>query len=45
MNHHGLVAAVCKDLTIAERIDARLGAESGRVVSAGQAVVAMYSEH
>lgn len=41
MDHHGLVAAVCKDLKIAERIDARLVAEPGRVVSAGQAVVAM----
>lgn len=41
MDHHGLVAAVCKDLKIAERIDSRLGVESGRVVSAGQAVVAM----
>ena len=41
MDHHGLVAAVCKDLKIAERIDARLGIEAGRVVSAGQAVVAM----
>lgn len=41
MDHHGLVASVCKDLRIAERIDGRLGAESGRVVSAGQAVVAM----
>jgi transposase len=41
MDHHGLVAAVCKDLKIAERIDARLGVKSGRVVSAGQAVVAM----
>jgi transposase len=41
MDHHGLVAAVCKDLKIAERIDGRLGVEPGRVVSAGQAVVAM----
>jgi hypothetical protein len=41
MDHHGLVAAVCKDLKIAERIDARLKSEPGRVVSAGQAVVAM----
>ena len=41
MDHHGLVAAVCKDLKIAERIDAKLVAEPGRVVSAGQAVVAM----
>src|ERR1700739_2537685 len=41
MDHHGLVSAVCKDLKIAERIDARLKAEPGRVVSAGQAIVAM----
>ena len=41
MDHHGLVAAVCKDLRIAERIDERLKGEPGRVVSAGQAVVAM----
>ena len=38
MDHHGLVAAVCKDLKIAERIDARLQVDPGRV---GQAVVAM----
>jgi transposase len=41
MDHHGLVASVCKDLRIADRIDARIGIEPGRVVSAGQAVVAM----
>lgn len=41
MDHHGLVAAVCKDLKIAERIDARLKSAPDRVVSAGQAVVAM----
>lgn len=41
MDHHGLVASVCKDLKIAERIDARLKSDPGRVVSAGQAVVAM----
>lgn len=41
MDHHGLVASVCKDLKIAERIDARLKSDLGRVVSAGQAVVAM----
>jgi hypothetical protein len=28
MDHHGLVASVCKDLKIAERIDARLKAEA-----------------
>lgn len=41
MDHHRLLAAVCKDLKIAERIDSRLGIEPGRVVSAGQAVIAM----
>lgn len=41
MDHHGLVAAVCKDLKIAERIDKRLGVDEQRIVSPGQAVVAM----
>lgn len=41
MDHHGLVAAVCKDLRIAEKIDKRLGINNQRVVSPGQAVVAM----
>jgi len=42
MDHHGLVAAVCKDLKIAERIDERLGPfDDRRVVSPGKAVVAM----
>ena len=41
MDHHGLVAAVCRDLGIAEKIDQRLGRDSQRVVSPGQAVVAM----
>jgi Domain of unknown function (DUF4277) len=41
MDHHGLVASVCKDLKIAERIDKRLGVDEQRVVSPGQAVVAM----
>ncbi|NGX59903.1 MAG: hypothetical protein KR126chlam3_01063 [Chlamydiae bacterium] len=41
MHHHGLVAAVCKDLKIAEKIDARLGVDPQRKVSPGQAVVAM----
>ncbi len=41
MDHHGLVAAVCRDLGIAEKIDRRLGRDPQRVVSPGQAVVAM----
>ena len=41
MDHHGLVAAVCKDLRIAERIDACLGVHDKRIVSPGQSVVAM----
>jgi transposase len=42
LDHHGLVAAVCKDLKIAERIDARIGSKDARrVVSAGKAAVAM----
>ena len=41
MDHHGLVAAVCQDLKIAERIDSRLPPDSRRKVSAGIAAVAM----
>ena len=41
MDHHGLVAALCKDLKIAERIDERLEFDPQRKVSPGQAVVAM----
>lgn len=42
MDHHGLVAAVCKDLGISEKIDARISnQDKRRVVSAGKAVVAM----
>jgi transposase len=42
MDHHGLVAATCKDLGIAEKINARLGkADERRVVSPGKAVIAM----
>src|SRR5690348_9927381 len=42
MDHHGLVAAMCKDLGIAEKIDVRLGkGDKRRVVPAGKAVVAM----
>ncbi len=42
MDHHGLVASVCRDLKLAERIDERLGkVDKRRIVSTGQAVVAM----
>ena len=42
MDHHGLVAAVCKDLGIAEKINWRIGkADERRVVSTGKATVAM----
>jgi transposase len=42
LDHHGLVAAVCKDLRIAEKINSRMGkADERRVVSTGKAAVAM----
>ena len=41
MDHNGLIAALCKDLKVVERIDARLKSNSQRKVSPGQAVVAM----
>jgi transposase len=42
MDHHGLVAATCKDLKIAERIDDILYQDdTGRVVTPGESVVAM----
>ena len=42
MDHHGLVAAVCKDLGIAEKINSRIGkTDERRVVSTGKAAVAM----
>ena len=42
MDHHGLVAALCKDLGIAEKIDSRLGVQDKRrIVSPGKAVAAM----
>lgn len=41
MDHHGLVAAICQDLKIAERIDDRLPSDSRRKVSPGIAAVAM----
>ena len=41
MDHHGLVAAICQDLKIAERINSRLLPNSQRKVSPGIAVMAM----
>lgn len=42
MDHHGLVASVCHDLGIAEKINKRLDkGDLRRVVSAGKSVVAM----
>lgn len=42
MDHHGLVAAVCKDLGIAEKINRRIeNKDERRVISPGKAVVAM----
>lgn len=41
LDHLGLVAAVCQDLKIAQRIDDRLHCDHQRKVSPGMAVVAM----
>jgi len=41
MDHLGLVAAICKDLKIAQRIDSKLPVDPNRQVSPGLAVVAM----
>lgn len=41
IDHHGLVAAVCQDLKISEKIDQKLGVDKQRKVSPGQAVKAM----
>jgi transposase len=41
LDHHGLIAAVCKDLQIADRIDQLLPVHDARVVSPGRAVVAL----
>ena len=42
MDHHGIVASVCKDLKIAERINSRIGSKDPRrVIQPGTAVVAM----
>lgn len=41
LDHLGLVAAICQDLKIAQRIDDRLHCNSQRKVSPGRAVVSM----
>lgn len=42
MDHHGIVAAVCKRLKIAERINAKIGGKDPRrIVQPGTAIVAM----
>lgn len=41
MDHHGLVAAFCHDLKIADRTDRRLLPDSQRKVSPGIATIAM----
>ncbi len=41
MDHHGLIAALCSDLKVAERIDTGLKNHPQRKVSAGQAVIAI----
>ncbi|MGZ3745555.1 MAG: IS1634 family transposase [Pseudobdellovibrionaceae bacterium] len=41
IDHYGLVAAICQNLKIAEKIDSRLSADLQRKVSPGTAVVAM----
>jgi len=43
MDHHGLIASICKDLQIGEKIDTRIGGKKDprRIVSTGMAAVAM----
>ena len=42
MDHHGLIAGLCKELKIAERINDRIGSlDPRRIVQPGLAVVAM----
>lgn len=41
LDHHGLVAAKCRDLRLAQRIDERLRSHPDRLVSHGTACVAM----
>ena len=41
LDHHGIVAGICKELKIAERINEKMKVHKDRKVSPGQAVVAM----
>ncbi len=41
LDHHGLVAAKCHDLQLAQRIDKRLGSQTRRIISYGTSCVAM----
>ena len=42
MDHHSLVAGVCKDIGLAERIDKRISKrDPRRIVSTGTAAIAM----
>lgn len=42
MDHHGLVASVCKELSLSDKIESRIGSkDKRRKVSPGKAVVAM----
>jgi transposase len=41
LDHHGIVAGICKELRIAERINEQLKVHDKRIVSPGQAVVSM----
>lgn len=41
LDHHGIVAGICKELKIAQMINTKLQVHNDRIVSPGQAVVAM----
>ena len=41
IDHHGIVIGICRELKIAEMIDAKIGVHDGRKITPGQAVVAM----
>ncbi len=41
LDHHGLIAAKCHDLRLAQRIDKRLSSHPERIISYGTSCVAM----
>ncbi|MDQ5922180.1 MAG: hypothetical protein QG673_2239 [Pseudomonadota bacterium] len=41
LDHHGIVAGICKELKIAERVNGKLKVHEERIVTPGQAVVSM----